>query len=395
MRVTIPDAILGDLTVLDLSGEIAGPYCTKLLAALGARVIKVEPPAGDAGRRMSPFFEDDAHAEKSGVFLYLNTSKESLALDLDNPAGAALIRRFVPRVDIFVESHPPGVLAARGLGYDDLRRLKPDLIYASITPFGQTGPYRDYQGSEIVIEALSGLLYTMGLPDREPLKIGGNAALMTGGISAFSAIMAAIHYRDETGEGQFIDVSLLESTAVTQIHASLAAQYTDHEPGRRPSTISRAKDGWITVGIQQGAWPKFCEMIGRPDLVDDPRVADWPSRQKNPQVIDEAMAGWLAEQSKEAVYHSLQSMRSVAGYIADVSDLFRSAQYQAREFFRPVDHPVTGAHAYPGPAFRVDDLPWRQERAPLLGEHTESVLEDFLELPPDEVAALRQQGVIR
>lgn len=387
--------ILDDLLVLDLAQGISGPYCTKLLAALGARVIKVEPLGGDLARRMSPFFEDDPALDKSAVFLYLNTSKESVAVDWRSEAGAAVVRDLVERADILVESEPPGTLPALGLGYENLRAACPRLIYASVTPFGQVGPYRDYQSSEIVLEALSGLLSTMGLPDREPLKIGGNAALMTGGISAFSAILAALHLRDETGNGQSIDVSVLESTVLSQIHASLAAQYSGHGPARRPSTISRAKDGYITAAIQQGAWPKFCDLIGRPDLVNDPRVADWPSRQKNPDVIDEAMSDWLATQSKEAVYHTLQGMRSVAGYIADVSDLFASAQYQAREFFRPVDHPDTGPRAYPGPAFRVNDVPWRQDRAPRLGEQTESILTGMLGLSETDIRALRGRGVVR
>ncbi|HEX2173425.1 MAG TPA: CoA transferase, partial [Dehalococcoidia bacterium] len=296
--------------------------------------------------------------------------------------------------DVFVESYPPGTLPGWGLGYADLVRLKPDLIYASITDFGQTGPYRDYQGGEIVAEALGGLLYTMGLPEREPLKISGDAALMTGGISAFSAILVAIHQRDETALGQYIDVALMESVAVSQIHSSLSAQFGGHDPGRRPSTMSRAKDGWITAAIQQGAWRRFCDVIGRPDLADDPRLADWASRRDNPEVLDEAMAGWLATQAKEDVYHLLQSMRSVAGYVADVGDLFRSKQYQAREFFRPVDHPATGPIDYPGPAFRIDDDAWRQERAPLLGEQNDAVLHGELGLPKAELARLRAQGAI-
>lgn len=388
------DAILDDLMVLDLTQGIPGPYCAKLLAALGARVIKVEPTQGDVARRMGPFHQDEPHSEKSAPFLYLNTSKESITLNLDTAGGAALLKRLVLRADILVESYPPGSMARWGLGYQDLAALKPDLIYASITDFGQTGPYKDYKSSEIVAEALGALLYTMGLPEREPLKIGGNAALMTAGISAFSAIMAALHQRDDTGEGQHVDVSLMETTVVSQIHASIHSQFGEDDFGRRANTLSRAKDGWVNIGIQQNTWRPFCDLIGRPDLVDDPRFADMVARRDNAAAFNEIIEGWLLGQTKEEVYHMMQAIRSIAGYVADVSDLFRSEQYRTRDFLRPVEHPLTGPALYPGPPFQVGDQPWRQERAPLLGEHNEAVLHGELGLSQEELARMREQGIL-
>lgn len=388
------DAILGDITVLDLSQGISGPYCTKLLAALGARVIKVEPTQGDLSRRMGPFFHDEPHPEKSGPFLYLNTSKESITLNLDTSGGAALLKRLAPQADVLVESYPPGTLTRWGLGYQDLAPLKPGLIYTSITDFGQSGPYRDYKGGEIVAEATGALLYVMGTPEREPLKLGGNAALMTGGVSAFSAIMLALHQRDDTGEGQYIDVSLMEATVISGIHATIYAQYGEHDPGRRANTLSKTKDGWVNVGIQQATWRPFCEMIGRQELIADPRFADQVSRRDNAAAFNEVIDEWLSTQTKEEVYHKMQAIRSIAGYVADVSDLFKSEQYKVRDFFQTVEHPETGAIPYPGAAFQIGDLPWRQERAPLLGEHNEAVLGVELGIPQEELARLRQQGVI-
>ena len=388
------DTILGDITVLDVSQSIAGPYCTKLLAALGARVIKIEPPLGDMARHMGPFFHDEPHPEKNGSFLYLNTSKESITLNLERSSGAALLKRLLLIADILVESYPPGVMAGWGLGFRELSALQPDLIYTSITPFGQTGPYSDYKGSEIVLEALSALLYTVGLPEREPLKLGGSPALMTGGVSAFSAIMVALHNRDETGEGELIDVSLMESTVVSQIHSSLFAQFGGHDPIRRASQLSKTKDGWVNIGIQNASWKEFSELIGRPELLEDPRFMDEAARRTNATALNEVLADWLADQNKVDVYHKLQAMRSIAGHVSNMADLFQSEQYQARGFFRLVDHPVTGALPYPGPAFQIDDLPWRQERAPSLGEHTEAVLHSELGLPKAELARLRAQGVI-
>ncbi len=388
------DDILGDITVLDLSQGISGPYCAKLLAGLGARVIKVEPTGGDEARRMGPFFHDDPDPEKSGTFLYLNTSKESITINLNTAGGASLLKRLVAQADVVVESFAPGVMAGWGLSYDDLALVKPNLIHCAVTDFGQTGPYKDYKGGELVVEATGALLYVMGEEGREPLKLGASTALMTGGISSFSAIMVALYQRDETGEGQFIDVSLQETIVVGGIHATIHSQYGEHDPGRRPNTLSKAKDGWVNVGIQQATWRPFCEMIGRPELVDDPRFMDQLSRRDNAAAFNEVINEWLSTQTKEGVYHKMQAIRSIAGYVADMSDLVKSEQYKSRGFFRTVDHPSTGPLPYPGPVFTVGDLPWRQERAPLLGEHNESILHGELGISKEELARLRAQGVI-
>ena len=260
---------------------------------------------------MGPFFHDEPHPEKSGLFLYLNTSKESITLNLDTAGGAALLKRLASQVDVLVESYPPGALARWGLGYQDLAPLKPGLIYASITDFGQNGPYRDYKGGEIVAEATGALLYVMGTPEREPLKLGGSGALMNSGVSAFSAIMVALHQRDDTGEGQHIDVSLMEATVMSGIHATIHAQYGEHDPGRRPNTLSKTKDGWVNVGIQQATWRPFCEMIGRPELIADPRFADQISRRDNAAAFNEVIDEWLSTQTKEEVYHKMQAIRSI------------------------------------------------------------------------------------
>lgn len=392
----MPDAgaVLDDIVVLDVSQGVAGPYATKLLAGLGARVIKIEPTSGDPARAMGPFFHDQPHPEGSGTFLYLNTSKESVTINLDTPTGAALLKRLVPGATVLVESYEPGTMAAWGLSYEGLSRTNPGLIYCSITDFGQTGPYRHYKSSEIVAEATGALLHVVGVPEREPLKIGGSPALMTAGISAFSAIMTALHQRDDTGAGQYIDVSIMETVVVSGIHATIHSQFGEHDPGRRANTLAKAGDGWVQLGIQQATWKPFCEMIGRPDLIDDRRFADQVARRENNAALNEIVDDWLSHQSKEDVYHKLQAIRSIAGHVADVSDLFASRQYQEREFFRPVDHPVTGPIPYAGPPFRVGDLPWDQEAAPLLGQHNEAVLQKELGIPAEELVRLREAGAI-
>lgn len=392
----MPDAplLLSDLTVLDLSQGISGPYCAKLLAGFGARVIKVEPSRGDYARGMGPFLGDLPGPERSGLFLYLNTSKESVTLNLDTPGGASLLRRLAAQADIIIESFPPGQMEAWGLGHESLAGANPGLVHASITPFGQTGPYAHYLSSEIVIQALSALQYPVGLPDREPLKIGGSPTLMTTGVSAFSAVMVALHFRDLTGEGQHLDISAIECAAVSQIHASVHAQFGGDNPMRRDSQLSRTKDGWINVGIQDSSWVEFCDLIGQPELAWDERFLDMAARRKNAKPLVEILDVWLADQEKERVYHQLQAMRSIAGPVLTVADLFESPQYQARAFFKTVDHPTTGPLPYPGAPFTVAGIPWRMERAPLLGEHNEQVLCGGLGLTPPDLARLREAGAL-
>ena len=392
------DRILDDIRVLDLSQEVAGPFCTKLLAGLGAEVLKVEPPGtGDMARRLGPFIQDLPDAEHSALFLYLNTGKKSITLDIRQPTGIAILQQLVRTCDIVVESFPPGYLEQLGVGYAALSQGSPGLIYAAVTPFGQTGPYSHYKGSELVVQALGSLMHTIGLPDRAPLKIGGYAGLYTTGMSAFSATMLALHVRDATGYGQFVDVSAVETTAVTQIHASIQHQF-GRTPTRRPSTLVRAQDGWVHPGLERGVradtWRRVCELIGRPDLVTEPKFATPEARREHQAELMPILEEWTATRPKQELYHTLQQLHSVAGYVATVKDLFTSGQLVAREFFQTVDHPRAGAGQYPGAPFTIQGTAWQHARAPLLGEHNAEIYCQGLGYTHDDLAQLRGLGVI-
>jgi len=396
--MSAPNLPLGDIRVLDLSEEVAGPFCTKLLAGLGAEVLKVEKPgAGDVSRRLGPFPNAAPHAEQSAAFLFLNTGKKSITLDLTSHTGVTLLQRLVPTCDILVESCPPGALEQRGLGYPALERRHPGLIYTSITPFGQTGPYRDYKGTDLIAQATGALMHTIGLPDREPLKIGGHAALYTTGISAFSATMLALYVRDSAGYGQHVDVSAMESTTVTQIHASIQHQF-GRVPSRRASTLVPAQDGWVHPGLERGAredtWARLCALMGQPELADDARFATREARREHQQELQALISAWTATQPKEAIYHTLQELRTVAGYVATVEDLLQSRQLLAREFFQTLDHPYTGPARYPGAAFHMQGVAWQHARAPLLGEHNAEIYCDRLGYSREDLARLRGLGVI-
>jgi CoA:oxalate CoA-transferase len=392
------DLTLGDVCVLDLSEDMAGPFCTKLLAGLGAEVIKVERPgSGDVSRRAGPFLGGAPDPEQSALFLYLNTGKKSITLDIASQTGVAMLQRLAQECDILVESSPPGYLDGLELGYAALGSLNPGLIYTSITPFGHSGPYRQFKGSELIAQAMGALMQTIGLPDREPLKIGGNAACYTTGMSAFSATMIALYARDVRGYGQHVDVSAMETMAVAQIHSSIQHQF-GRTPTRRESPLVAANDGWVSPGLERGVrqdtWARVCELIGRPELQDNPAFNTPEARREHQQDLLTILATWTATRSKEEIYHLLQELRSVAGYVATVDDLFTSRQLVARQFFQAIDHPSAGKALYPGAPFRIQGDRWRHVRAPLLGEHSVEIYGGRLGLSSADLAGLRGAGII-
>ena len=209
----MPEQALSDVKVLDLTWHIAGPYCTKLLADYGAEVIKVEKPEeGDPTRRMAPFFKDDPHPEKSGLFLHLNTNKKGITLDLKSATGKKIIKELVSKVDILVESFSPRVMPSLGLDYQTLEQINPKLVMVSISNFGQSGPYRDFKASEIVEYAMGGEMYSTGIADREPLKLGGNVTQYQAGTVAAVATVGALYAAEFQGTGQHVDVSIMETS---------------------------------------------------------------------------------------------------------------------------------------------------------------------------------------
>jgi crotonobetainyl-CoA:carnitine CoA-transferase CaiB-like acyl-CoA transferase len=391
-------SILGDIRVLDLSQDIAGPFCTKLLAGLGAEVIKVEPPGtGDVSRRAGPFVHAVPHGEQSATYLYLNTGKKSITLDIQSQTGALLLQRLAQECDLLVESFPAGYLDQLGLGYATLEHLNPGLIYTSITPFGQTGPYRDYKGSELVAQAMGALMHTIGLPDKEPLRIGGNAADYTTGISAFSATLLALYVRDAAGHGQHVDISAMETITVAQIHASIQHQF-GRTPVRRANTLVPAQDGWVHAGLERGVredtWMRVCALMGRPELADNPKFNTREARREHQQELLTLISKWTATRPKAEIYHALQGLRTVAGYVATVADLYTSEQLLAREFLQCIDHPDAGTATYPGAPFTIQGAAWQHARAPRLGEHNTEVYCGRLGYTSEDLTHLRGAGVI-
>ena len=393
------EGALAGVRVLDLTHYLAGPYATKLMAAFGAEVIKIERPgAGDPARGLPPFVRGEVTPDTGIPFLYLNTGKQSVTLNLKADAGRAIFRRLVAQADVVVESFSPRVMTGLGLGYESLRGVNPRVVMTSISNFGQTGPYRDYAADEIVEYAMSGLMSLTGDPARPPLGSGAPVAQSTAGLTAYTATLMALYQRGPSGEGRHVDVSIHEA-AIDNIEVSVAEYFhSGVVPKRRrdrhplvPWELYPCRDGYAAViGGPVRRWLRGLSVFEEPRLSKFPHMAD---RMAHRDEVEGLMRPWVARNTKRDIYHAGQARQLAFGYVASVADASASPQHAAREFFVPIDHPVAGSHRYAGPPFRPAATPWRSERAPLLGEHNETVY-GRLGYGPDDLRRLAAEGVI-
>jgi len=400
----VVEQALEGVKVLDLSDYISGPYCTKMLAAFGAEVIKVEKPGeGDSARRMGPFFEDRPHPEGSALFLYLNTSKKSITLDFERPTGLKLLKELIKSTDVLVENFEPRVMPGLGLDYGTLERINPGLVMTSISSFGQSGPYRDYKATSIVNYALSGHLYINGEPDREPLQGPGPQPEYQGGLHGFLGTMMALYCREDTGLGQWVDISNLECMA--GFHQFTITRYTyggeiKERTGNRyesdhPITIYPCKDGYIAVSASSRPQQELLySLIGMPELIEDPRFQTVQDRIANADAFDNLILPWLKERTKDELFHTCSEWRVPCAPVSGPEELLNDPHYQARGFWIEVDHPETGKLTYPGAPFKMSETPWQVGRAPLLGEHNEEIYCRRLDYSKQDLVVLRETGVI-
>jgi crotonobetainyl-CoA:carnitine CoA-transferase CaiB-like acyl-CoA transferase len=403
------EAALADLTVLDLTHYIAGPYCTKLLADFGADVIKVErPDGGDAARRYGPFPHDAPHPEKSALFLHLNTNKRGITLNLKTAAGRDLFSALLPHVDVLVENYSPRVMPSLGLAYATLETLNPRLVMTSISNFGQTGPYRDYKAQDILIYAMGGPMHQTGVPERPPLKMAGNLMQYQAGSMAATATMVGVLAAGAQGVGQHIDVSLFETqagsvdrrTTYLTAYAYAGQQALRQHSGALgifPRGIYPCLDGYIYIHTSNEWWPRLVQMLGRPDLLTDPHFATPAARlsAENQPAFDAIFYPWLLERTKQQIMECAQAARVLATAVNTPHDVLQDQHFHDRGFFVEVTHPDAGAVQQPGAPFRMSETPWRIRRpAPRLGQHNEEIYGGLLGLSKEELVVLREQGVI-
>jgi len=387
---------LSDVTVLELSENISASACAKMMAALGASVIKIEAPdRGDPARRMGPFPNDEPHPEKSGLFLYLNMGKKGLTLNLDTKEGKDIFRKLVAKSDILVEDLGPGRMEGLGLSFDKLEEAVPHLVFTSISPFGETGSFSRYKAEDIIIEAASGLMLQHGSPEREPIKLGGNIIYYRAGASAFMGSLAALFHAETTGEGQRVEVSIQESLLHDDF-ITVEAYLCRHEDVRRrlAPMLLPCRDGWFYIRAFTHEWPRLTQALGMPELEKDERFIDMKRRSEHAEELNTIVLSRFGDLGKKEVYDTLQKNRITAGYLANVEDLFDSEQYRSRGYFVTVDHPVAGPLTYPGAFATMGDIDWKHGRAPLFGEHNGEILCQGLGYSREDLVRLGQLGVI-
>ncbi len=386
---------LDGVRVIDLTHHAAGPFCTRLLADYGADVIKVEPPGGDLARGLPPFYRDEPGPERSGLFMFLNTNKRSIVLDLKTDAGRAQLLELVRGADALVENFSPGTLERLHLDYDVLHAANPRLVVTSISNFGQDGPYRDYQGLDLTLYAMGGVMFASGEREHEPLKLAGRQTSYYTGMVAALATAVALHAAEQRGEGEHLDVSIFE-TATHSIDLRLARLMYYQYNGRyssRPALASAVgsgtypcADGWFMLGAGPARLDDVLRMIERADLLDTPEWATLAARVQ-PERIDEFAAlliPWMLTHDKTEILAACMEHGVLGAPVNTVADVLQDPNFVARHFFQQIDHPVTGPLTYPGYHFtlhRPDEPMPQRRRAPLLGEHTAEVLAE-LPAPP-------------
>ena len=401
-------AALEGISVLDLTHCIAGPYCTKLLAGFGADVLKIEPPGGERGRRMSPFFQDEPGPDSSLTFAYLNSGKRSLTLNLKSAEARDIFLSLLRETDVLVENFAPRVMPALGLDYQALREIAPHLVMVSISNFGQTGPYRDYKAADIVEYALGGLMYIFGAFDREPLKHAFNQAQFKAGTGAASATLMALYHQRmsggrESGQGQHVDVSIQEAVASGLRDVVNNYTYTGAIRRRQPNhsgdlqRLRATADGYLlpNPGLGSGMnWGNFVEFLDLPEL-DDDRFRTPSARLVNAEELGRILDEYFSRQNKYERFYGSHERRFIFGVIQSAEEVMKDPQFAHRDFFVDLEHPVMGELRMPGAPFEMGSTPWQSGGpAPSVGQHNHDVLTDVLGLNDEQLSRLRSEGII-
>ncbi len=392
---------LAGLRVLEIGHLVSAAYATKLLADLGADVIKIEPPGGDHARRRGPFMGGTPHLETSGLFLYLNANKRGITLDCTHASSADVLERLIETTDLLVHNLHPTEMEAAGLQYDRLARRNPKLVMTSITPFGITGPYAHYRATDVVTWSAGGVAALNGLPgepDLPPLKPFGDQSGFQAGLNAAVASLGAVFASFSTGGGEHIDVSIhecvasiLELTYPYWPYSQLVASRLGAKP-LQPLCFMECRDGWIFVcAVEEHQWQRFVELMGNPEWAQMELFATRLDRGRNFDALQVFLQDWCRNQSVQELYEVAQRERIPFAPVSTMGDLLASPHLRARGFFATIGHPVAGTVTMPGAPYKLAATPWTLRMpAPTLGQHTDDVLSQ-IGLDP---APLRATGAV-
>ena len=416
------ESFLSPYRVLDLTDE-KGVYCGRVLGDLGADVIKIEPPGGDPSRKIGPFYHDIPDPEKSLYWFAYNANKRGITLNIESTDGKEIFKRLVKQSDFIIESFPPGYMESIGLGYDALSEINPRIVLTSITPFGQTGPWRDYKGSDIALWALSSYMYVVGDKDRSPVQFGFPQSFLNAGLEAAAGTMVAHHHRQLTGEGQWVDVSAHQALIIVNLQNQQYWTLSKIIPKRAGPCIERSAATWTH---QRRTWQCkdgficFIIMAGQTGAPSNIALTDWmerdglaPERMKQMdwakfgpsaegmtaedyEQITNALTVFFKTHTKAELYEEGAKNRILAYPCSTIEDLRSDPQLVARDFWTEVKHPeLNDTLVYPRPCMLSSETPFQiRRRAPLIGEHNEEIYTGELAFTREELILLKSGGVI-
>ena len=399
------EQLLSGVKVVECGNLVSAAFMAKLFADFGAEVIKVEEPEGDLARKRGPFPGDTPHPDKSGLFLYLNTNKLGVTLNLREPRGHALLQSLCAQADILVHNYRPPDMAGLGLDFERLHRANPSLIMTTISYFGLTGLYGDYNAYELTGTNAGGWAFlspgASDHPELPPLRAFGHQADFQGGVHGAVATLGAYYHKCLTGEGQHVDVSIQECIAAISEMNFTHYTYGKRETsrlGRRtifPWCMLDCQDGKIfVINVEEDQWQRLVELMGNPEWASLEIFKDRVARGQNYDALFPFLQEWAANWKVADLYRAAQERRICFAPVNAMADLFASAHLKAREFFTQISHQVAGNLTYPGAPFKVSEAGWAMHRpAPLLGQHNAEVY-GKLGLSQAELGKLRQQGVI-
>ena len=398
---------LTGIRVVSLGQYMSAPYCTLLLADAGAEVIKIERPGwGDPRRSIPPFAEGENGAKKAGGFIAYNRNKKSLALNMRSEAGKEIFRKLVDASDVVVENLRPGAMAKMGFDYDVLKGLNPRLIYATISGFGRLpgyeGPYGNRPAFDIVAEAMSGIMNLVGFADKPPSwTIYGLADVYSGLCTAYG-IMLALFMRGRTGEGQFVDSAMLDNMLALNERMVMLYSLTGEEPQRGrlrhlyPRAAFKCSDGYLALNVPNDLiWQRLCQVMGREDLIDDPRSADGSARAANAAYLDPVIEGWLVNRTRAEAEETLNAHGVPVGPVYTAEDVFTDPQVKARKMLVTVDDPDVGKYQFARTTPMLSSAPEIEANpAPRLGQHTRQILNELLGYELGQIEQLEQDKVV-
>ena len=390
---------LEDLYVVDLSRILSGPVCTMQMADMGAQVIKVEPPpSGDDSRQWGPPFIGGI----STYFLSVNRNKKSLGLNLKTETGRQILWKLIERADVVIENFRPGVLDKLGFGYDAVAKANPRTVYCSISGFGQTGPYRDRPGYDVIAQGESGMMDLTGYPDGPPAKLGASLADIVAGLYAFNGICLALLARHKTGKGQLVDISLLDGMVSTLTYHALIYLTTGRSPKRagtrHPSIVPyesfQARDGFVNIAVtNQKQWENFCEVLALPAMARDERFESMKARLTHYSELRTIIDRVISKMTRAEVMNALSEVGIPAGPINTVGEILEDPHMHAREMVVELTHPEYGPLKTLGIPIKLSDTPGGVENAPpKFGEHNQEVLR-AVGYRDDDIALFEKEGV--